>query len=138
MYIKSHVRTYMLFISILGIILVIKKFTEVICNLHFQAERQAVNSTVQGSAADIVKLATNNIQRRLEEAFPGESTSHQHPSIRSGVMNLHYIGLLYLCIPYVLCECFISFFYWKVVDTELGLLVEHILYFSYMTNLSTK
>ncbi|KAA0720083.1 DNA polymerase theta [Triplophysa tibetana] len=55
-------------------------------NLYIKshAERQSVNSTVQGSAADIVKLATNNIQRRLEEAFPGESTSHQHPSIRSG------------------------------------------------------
>ncbi|XP_054244104.1 DNA polymerase theta [Indicator indicator] len=30
------------------------------------AERQAVNTTVQGSAADIVKTATVNIQRRLE------------------------------------------------------------------------
>ncbi|RXN27034.1 DNA polymerase theta [Labeo rohita] len=49
-----------------------------------QAERQAVNTTVQGSAADIVKLATINIQRRLEAAFPGVPTSHQHPPIRSG------------------------------------------------------
>ncbi|XP_009293682.1 DNA polymerase theta [Danio rerio] len=48
------------------------------------AERQAVNTTVQGSAADIVKLATINIQRRIEEAFPGVPTSHQHPSIRLG------------------------------------------------------
>ncbi|XP_043076751.1 DNA polymerase theta [Puntigrus tetrazona] len=46
------------------------------------AERQAVNTTVQGSAADIVKLATINIQRRLEAAFPGVPTSHQHPPIR--------------------------------------------------------
>ncbi|KAL1252970.1 hypothetical protein QQF64_017663 [Cirrhinus molitorella] len=48
------------------------------------AERQAVNTTVQGSAADIVKLATINIQRRLETAFPGVPTSHQHPQLRSG------------------------------------------------------
>lgn len=47
-----------------------------------------MNTTVQGSAADIVKLATINIQRRLEEAFPGESMSHQHSLIRSGVINL--------------------------------------------------
>lgn len=43
-----------------------------------QAERQAVNTTVQGSAADIVKLATINIQRRLEMAFPDVLLSHQH------------------------------------------------------------
>nr|XP_055035829.1 DNA polymerase theta isoform X1 [Misgurnus anguillicaudatus] len=48
------------------------------------AERQAVNTTVQGSAADIVKLATINIQRRLEAAFPGEPTSHRHPPVRAG------------------------------------------------------
>ncbi|XP_060747500.1 DNA polymerase theta isoform X2 [Tachysurus vachellii] len=42
------------------------------------SERQAVNTTVQGSAADIVKLATINIQRRLEEAFPEVLLSHQH------------------------------------------------------------
>ncbi|XP_064321650.1 DNA polymerase theta isoform X3 [Phalacrocorax carbo] len=42
-----------------------------------QAERQAVNTTVQGSAADIVKTATVNIQRRLE-AFPAVIKSHGH------------------------------------------------------------
>ncbi|XP_074963449.1 DNA polymerase theta isoform X4 [Phalacrocorax aristotelis] len=42
-----------------------------------QAERQAVNTTVQGSAADIVKTATVNIQRRLE-AFPSVIKSHGH------------------------------------------------------------
>ncbi|TRY99611.1 hypothetical protein DNTS_004811 [Danionella cerebrum] len=47
------------------------------------AERQAVNTTVQGSAADIVKLATINIQRQLESAFPAIPRSHQHPAIRS-------------------------------------------------------
>ncbi|KAM3935772.1 DNA polymerase theta [Leptodactylus fuscus] len=42
------------------------------------AERQAVNTTVQGSAADIVKTATVNIQRRLEDAFPSAPKSHRH------------------------------------------------------------
>ncbi|KAM9565459.1 DNA polymerase theta isoform 2-T2 [Guaruba guarouba] len=41
------------------------------------AERQAVNTTVQGSAADIVKTATVNIQRRLE-AFYSVIKSHGH------------------------------------------------------------
>uniref|UniRef100_A0A8C5FX72 DNA-directed DNA polymerase n=1 Tax=Gadus morhua TaxID=8049 RepID=A0A8C5FX72_GADMO len=42
------------------------------------AERQAVNTTVQGSAADIVKLATVNIQKRLRELYPSAPLSHQH------------------------------------------------------------
>ncbi|PIO39966.1 hypothetical protein AB205_0154650, partial [Aquarana catesbeiana] len=42
------------------------------------AERQAVNTTVQGSAADIVKTATVNIQKRLEAAFPSVPKSHRH------------------------------------------------------------
>ncbi|KAB5548918.1 hypothetical protein PHYPO_G00061210 [Pangasianodon hypophthalmus] len=46
--------------------------------IRSHAERQAVNTTVQGSAADIVKLATINIQRRLETAFPEVLLSHQH------------------------------------------------------------
>uniref|UniRef100_A0A672U7Z6 DNA polymerase theta n=1 Tax=Strigops habroptila TaxID=2489341 RepID=A0A672U7Z6_STRHB len=41
------------------------------------AERQAVNTTVQGSAADIVKTATVNIQRRLE-ALSSVIKSHGH------------------------------------------------------------
>uniref|UniRef100_A0A6I8P2U6 DNA polymerase theta n=1 Tax=Ornithorhynchus anatinus TaxID=9258 RepID=A0A6I8P2U6_ORNAN len=41
------------------------------------AERQAVNTAVQGSAADIVKTATVNIQRRLE-ALPSAARSHGH------------------------------------------------------------
>lgn len=36
-----------------------------------------MNTTVQGSAADIVKTATVNIQRRLE-AFSSEIKSHGH------------------------------------------------------------
>ncbi|XP_034043388.1 DNA polymerase theta isoform X2 [Thalassophryne amazonica] len=42
------------------------------------AERQAVNTTVQGSAADIVKIATVNIQKRLQKTYPTVSLSHQH------------------------------------------------------------
>ncbi|KAM8880408.1 DNA polymerase theta isoform 2-T2 [Spinachia spinachia] len=49
-------------------------------NMHAKAhaERQAVNTTVQGSAADIVKLATVNIQKRLRNAYPAAPLSHQH------------------------------------------------------------
>uniref|UniRef100_A0A087YNZ5 DNA polymerase theta n=1 Tax=Poecilia formosa TaxID=48698 RepID=A0A087YNZ5_POEFO len=42
------------------------------------AERQAVNTTVQGSAADIVKLATVNIQKRLQKTYPAAPLSHKH------------------------------------------------------------
>lgn len=49
-----------------------------------QAERQAVNTTVQGSAADIVKLATVNIQHTLEAAFPDAPLSYQHPRNDTG------------------------------------------------------
>uniref|UniRef100_UPI003AAA2B9C DNA polymerase theta n=1 Tax=Centroberyx gerrardi TaxID=166262 RepID=UPI003AAA2B9C len=49
-------------------------------NTHARAhaERQAVNTTVQGSAADIVKLATVNIQKRLRQTYPAAPLSHQH------------------------------------------------------------
>ncbi|XP_054858086.1 DNA polymerase theta [Eublepharis macularius] len=42
-----------------------------------QAERQAVNTVVQGSAADIVKTATVNIQAQLE-ALPSAVKSYGH------------------------------------------------------------
>ncbi|CAI5797066.1 DNA polymerase theta [Podarcis lilfordi] len=42
-----------------------------------QAERQAVNTVVQGSAADIVKTATVNIQAQLE-SFPSAVKSYGH------------------------------------------------------------
>lgn len=45
---------------------------------HSQAARQAVNTTVQGSAADLVKIAMINIDRRLTEEFPSCVTSHRH------------------------------------------------------------
>ncbi|XP_068178776.1 DNA polymerase theta [Antennarius striatus] len=49
-------------------------------NMHAkaQAERQAVNTTIQGSAADIVKLATVNIQKRLKITYPAAPVSHRH------------------------------------------------------------
>lgn len=34
------------------------------------AERVAINSVVQGSAADLIKIAMNNVHNRLEVAFP--------------------------------------------------------------------
>ena len=34
------------------------------------AERIAINSVVQGSAADLIKVAMNNVQRALAESFP--------------------------------------------------------------------
>nr|KAG5691719.1 hypothetical protein BaRGS_010222 [Batillaria attramentaria] len=43
-----------------------------------QAERQAVNTTVQGSAADIVKAAMNKIDRHLAKIFPDTRHPHRH------------------------------------------------------------
>jgi DNA polymerase theta len=45
-----------------------------------QAERQAVNTTVQGSAADLVKRAMANIDRRLCEQFPRCWRTHRQKS----------------------------------------------------------
>ncbi|KAJ8405900.1 hypothetical protein AAFF_G00313370 [Aldrovandia affinis] len=56
--------------------------------LKSHAERQAVNTTIQGSAADIVKSATVGIQRRLEEAFPSVPRSHQHTCTRGDSRRL--------------------------------------------------
>lgn len=44
------------------------------------AERQAINTTVQGSAADIVKIATVNIQKQLE-TFQSIFKSHGHREV---------------------------------------------------------
>ena len=41
------------------------------------AERQAVNTRVQGSAADLVKRAMINVEKRLEEEFPECRTPHR-------------------------------------------------------------
>uniref|UniRef100_A0A8K9VAH1 DNA polymerase theta n=1 Tax=Oncorhynchus mykiss TaxID=8022 RepID=A0A8K9VAH1_ONCMY len=53
-----------------------------VCVNPLQAERQAVNTTVQGSAADIVKLATVNIQQCLRDTYPAAPLSHQHTENR--------------------------------------------------------
>ncbi|ESO92507.1 hypothetical protein LOTGIDRAFT_120568 [Lottia gigantea] len=49
-------------------------------NIHAraQAERQAVNTTVQGSAADIVKIAMNNIDRKLQQLYPDTQYPHSY------------------------------------------------------------
>ena len=41
-----------------------------------QAERQAVNTTVQGSAADLVKMAMVEIDRKLMTEFPDCQATH--------------------------------------------------------------
>ena len=43
-----------------------------------QAERQAVNTTVQGSAADLVKTAMVRIDAALREMFPDCHLTHRH------------------------------------------------------------
>nr|XP_054753461.1 DNA polymerase theta-like [Lytechinus pictus] len=43
-----------------------------------QAERQAVNTTVQGSAADLVKTAMVKIDRRLSVEYPATKRCHRH------------------------------------------------------------
>ncbi|XP_033111697.1 DNA polymerase theta-like [Anneissia japonica] len=49
-------------------------------NVHARshAERQAVNTTVQGSAADLVKKAMVRIDKRLAEEFPSTLKTHRH------------------------------------------------------------
>ncbi|CAH6792318.1 DNA polymerase theta [Phodopus roborovskii] len=54
------------------------------------AERQAINTTVQGSAADIVKTATVNIQKQLE-TFNSAFKSHGH---RESMLQHGRTGLL--------------------------------------------
>ncbi|XP_012942327.1 DNA polymerase theta [Aplysia californica] len=45
-------------------------------NVRAHAERQAVNTTIQGSAADLVKIAMTNIDKRLMELFPASRVAH--------------------------------------------------------------
>uniref|UniRef100_A0A3P8PU19 DNA polymerase theta n=1 Tax=Astatotilapia calliptera TaxID=8154 RepID=A0A3P8PU19_ASTCA len=62
-------------------------------HIKAHAERQAVNTTVQGSAADIVKLATVNIQKRLRNTYPAAPPSHQHTNSagRSQLRGAYFI-----------------------------------------------
>ncbi|XP_006817290.1 DNA polymerase theta-like, partial [Saccoglossus kowalevskii] len=50
---------------------------DTIIHARSQAERQAVNTTVQGSAADLVKIAMINIDKRLAEVFPDTKRPHR-------------------------------------------------------------
>ncbi|KAL5009649.1 hypothetical protein ScPMuIL_011954 [Solemya velum] len=43
-----------------------------------QAERQAINTTIQGSAADLVKKAMVNIDRKICARFPDSEYTHKH------------------------------------------------------------
>jgi len=61
-----------------------------------QAERQAVNSRIQGSASDLVKNAMTQIQRRLANLCPGSANHVKWSSpdavqgvIAFPVLNLH-------------------------------------------------
>lgn len=66
-------------------------------NIHArsQAERQAVNTTIQGSAADLVKTAMVNVDRKIGELYgasatcllPGSDTARQHAAYL--VLQLH-------------------------------------------------
>ena len=49
-------------------------------NVHArsQAERQAINSTIQGSAADLVKTAMVNIDQKLKAVYPNSPVSLTH------------------------------------------------------------
>ncbi|KAK9506410.1 hypothetical protein O3M35_008360 [Rhynocoris fuscipes] len=56
---------------------------------RLQAERQAVNSTIQGSAADIAKKAMVNIERRLTNVFPQRTSLLSRSSASHLVLQLH-------------------------------------------------
>ncbi len=63
-------------------------------NVHAraQAERQAVNSSIQGSAADLVKTAMIKIDRVLEDIFPSTVLTSAARTVSSGayfVLQLH-------------------------------------------------
>lgn len=86
------------------------------CIVFLQAERQAINTTVQGSAADIVKIATVNVQKQLE-TFQSIFKSHGHREVmlqgdRTGLfMNVNYSmlrliasGMKRRCILYIISQ----------------------------------
>jgi len=54
-----------------------------------QAERQAVNTTVQGSAADIVKVAMIRIDEELSTRFLDTQTTHSHQCSSRPVTGMH-------------------------------------------------
>ncbi|MHC5185374.1 MAG: DNA polymerase [Planctomycetota bacterium] len=51
-------------------------------NMRSQAERLTINTVIQGSAADLIKMAMINIQRRLEkECLPVKMTLQIHDEL---------------------------------------------------------
>ena len=64
-------------------------------NIHArsQAERQAVNTTIQGSAADLAKTAMVNIDRKLAEKFPNSALHLSHPNVCHEELSSAYLVL---------------------------------------------
>lgn len=64
-------------------------------NIHArnQAERQAVNTTIQGSAADLAKTAMVNIDKKLAERFPNSALSMSHHDIQQESISGAYLVL---------------------------------------------
>ncbi|KAH3724324.1 hypothetical protein DPMN_050140 [Dreissena polymorpha] len=61
-----------------------------------QAERQAVNTTVQGSAADLVKRAMVSIDKSLEEMFPNTLYTHRHKLASKKIFSVKVPGYIAL------------------------------------------
>jgi len=55
--------------------------------VFLQAERQAVNTTVQGSGADLVKTAMIMIDRELAKHYPDTIKGHKHLHALSSGMS---------------------------------------------------
>ena len=64
-------------------------------NIHArnQAERQAVNTTIQGSAADLAKTAMVNIDKKFAERFPNSALSMSHHDIQQESISGAYLVL---------------------------------------------
>lgn len=65
-----------------------------------QAERQAVNSQIQGSAADIAKKAMVNIEKRLTQVFPNRTNVLQKGGEAAHLVLQLHDELLYEVNPY--------------------------------------
>lgn len=60
-----------------------RNFNDKFFHTSGQSERQAVNTKIQGSAADLVKLAGIRIEEELREAFPSAPLYITHPAATS-------------------------------------------------------
>lgn len=54
-----------------------------------QAERQAINTVIQGSAADIMKVAMLNMARRLQEWQNGARKNHEDSVAPKMLLQIH-------------------------------------------------